>query len=312
MSCRTYSDRLDAYLDGMLTPGEQEAVAEHSVTCAECAEALRQTARYREIVRELPEHSPPSGLRERILAATTRQPQPVRRTLWDMLSAPQGWAVAGAAVVLLAVWAVVDWNGRDSSTTRLVERAAVTEEKGAVTSVLPETEERATKPVVIQPPVLTIGAQVGRERSSHKAPEMPRAGAAKTLVASALRPSGGGARVLEPSPAETAIKAATEELEESRGIASWKFNEGSSRRSRELAAGPTTVSAKADSMGVGGGSAESSSSMLQQARWSGDSVRESRDQINDDLARVMGAIEMQSWMNAKKDKPVMRLVKIKT
>jgi hypothetical protein len=52
--------------------------------------------------------------------------------------------------------------------------------------------------------------------------------------------------------------------------------------------------------------------MLQQARWSGDSVRESRDQINDDLARVMGAIEMQSWMNAKKDKPVMRLVKIKT
>ena len=94
-----FEEKLSAYLDGELTPGEHEAVEHHLETCSACQwelETLRQTIQW---TRELPTLTVPP------VFTIPVPPEPVRspRRRWNFLPILQG---ATALIAVLLVFAV--------------------------------------------------------------------------------------------------------------------------------------------------------------------------------------------------------------
>lgn len=106
MSCEATRERLSAYVDGELPPGEAAETAEHLASCAACAreyEAVLQTV---QTVREgLVRHHAPDVLRARVRTALRDEPAeraPVARRAWRApWQAP--WRAVAAALVVAVV-----------------------------------------------------------------------------------------------------------------------------------------------------------------------------------------------------------------
>jgi hypothetical protein len=152
--CATIAPLLDAYLDGELTPAEQETVKAHLATCASCraeAEAIRSiVADARALPRSLPpERDLWSGIGPRLTQAAVgpervRRPRPLRgwfrlaaaiglilfgaglATLWQRNTAPSPFAAEQArytaASTALAEKLAADPGQLDPSTRAVVER----------------------------------------------------------------------------------------------------------------------------------------------------------------------------------------------
>ena len=86
-------DLLSAYLDGELTPGEEEGLRTHLDTCPECRRELQLIGQGRSLVRGLPAVDPPFGFYERMLRSRHR---PARTAVA---------ALTGAAAVFVAMMA---------------------------------------------------------------------------------------------------------------------------------------------------------------------------------------------------------------
>ena len=92
--CSWTQERIEAYIDGELTPAEQGRLEDHAATCAACAAELEDARRLVGALRTLPSLTCPDAvsqaLQTRIRQA--RGKREVRR--W-------GWAYAAAAVLAL-------------------------------------------------------------------------------------------------------------------------------------------------------------------------------------------------------------------
>jgi hypothetical protein len=100
--CSEWEERLSLYVDGLLNPFDENAVAAHLSRCEACREAVVLWRAVGASVRRLPRELPPAELRARILASTTRRlgiRQRLRLGWWHL-------APALAAGLLLAWWSL--------------------------------------------------------------------------------------------------------------------------------------------------------------------------------------------------------------
>jgi len=101
-NCGQLELRLSDYLDGTLTPAEQEAAEAHVAGCVHCAQwlAARRAVLWLEQVEALPT---PPGLETRILAHTTGLAP--RLSIWEILA--NGWRALAQPRVALSVAAAL-------------------------------------------------------------------------------------------------------------------------------------------------------------------------------------------------------------
>ncbi len=113
------------YALGTLTEEEARSFASHLTTCDECQQSVRDLAAVGEaLARALPQHTPPPGLRDRVLTRATAPAARDRRVQSAILSqsGPRyGWLAAAAAVVA-AVTSVMAWQYREEAARARVEQ----------------------------------------------------------------------------------------------------------------------------------------------------------------------------------------------
>jgi len=68
-SCGKVSEKLSAFMDGELAPGERAAIKEHLSSCAACAEELRLFSAVDAGLKSLPAAEPPPFFAARVSAA---------------------------------------------------------------------------------------------------------------------------------------------------------------------------------------------------------------------------------------------------
>ena len=95
--CSWTQERIEAYIDGELTPAEQTRLEAHAATCAACAAELEDARRLVGALRTLPSLTCPDAVSQ---ALQTRIRQ-ARRQRLHVAVRRWGWAYAAAAVLAL-------------------------------------------------------------------------------------------------------------------------------------------------------------------------------------------------------------------
>lgn len=111
MECRSCIESLTAYLDGELSPGEQESVEKHLALCGPCRQEHESLAYTHRLLDRLPELPLDPSLWNRISSALTPAPAPFLAGFLDLRSQLfRRWvpltAMAGAAFLLLLVFSL--------------------------------------------------------------------------------------------------------------------------------------------------------------------------------------------------------------
>jgi hypothetical protein len=151
--------RLQAWIDGELSPEAIAAVRLHLKGCAACAEKADQARMSLALVHDawqssLPVLTPASRLRARIEQGLTAQPAPRNGFWWWPLTFPQ-WQIAGAIVVLIIASAA-------SIAVRLQQNA------------VPAPQTPAPLPPAEPPPQATVAAlQPATESNEDKGAALP-------------------------------------------------------------------------------------------------------------------------------------------
>ncbi len=101
MNCDDFNDKLPEYLDGTLTASEQATASEHARECAACQKTLARQESLAKAIRvslqcETGKLSLGAEARRKILAATTRKPEPA---VWESFRA---WFAATRRRMVLA------------------------------------------------------------------------------------------------------------------------------------------------------------------------------------------------------------------
>ena len=104
-NCTTIRDRIDAFVDGELEPGERRALETHCAHCESCARELRAAVDIRDALRALPVLTVP----RRVIDAAERDvriphivPMPARRAAHRYVPA----IAAALAVIVAGAWFV--------------------------------------------------------------------------------------------------------------------------------------------------------------------------------------------------------------
>jgi len=118
MVCETWTEKLDAYLDGELAPAETQALDEHLRGCASCAaESLNRVQQKRALQAAGQKFVPDPAFRARIQKSIVAR-RPAR---WNRLWFP---ALATAAVLLIAALFPITLNRRSRGEQLLLSELA--------------------------------------------------------------------------------------------------------------------------------------------------------------------------------------------
>jgi anti-sigma factor RsiW len=124
MSCAEWDDRIDAYVDGELTPADTAAFRAHAKNCAECAALTLSATGSKAVIRRAGvRYSATPALRARVFASIKAEGQPA---IVEMKKRRSGfaeyfsgvwprWAVAIAALLLIAAGLFMASNRRQES-----------------------------------------------------------------------------------------------------------------------------------------------------------------------------------------------------
>jgi len=130
MDCSEAREHLSELNRGRLEPGPAEAVRAHVDTCASCAKALQVDAEVRALIQvEAPRYTAPPALRARIRTlladSAPARPAAARSSGWRAWLFGHRWtagSLAGAAAIIVLVWAGSLWMARDP-VSLLLDRA---------------------------------------------------------------------------------------------------------------------------------------------------------------------------------------------
>src|SRR5271155_3236512 len=101
MVCETWTDKLDAYLDGELPPAEARALGEHLRGCAACAaESLSRVQQKRAVQAAGQRFTPDPAFRARIQQSIAARP-PARRNWFRLPVLATAMALVIAAALFL-------------------------------------------------------------------------------------------------------------------------------------------------------------------------------------------------------------------
>lgn len=116
MQCNNIREMLSAHLDGVLEPSDHTMVTQHLGACPACRSEWEDLRMVVELVRELPEITPPAefrhNLRKRIEAMPDHRSRIKKAALWPALTGSKiSRVVAVAATVILTAGVTALWYG---------------------------------------------------------------------------------------------------------------------------------------------------------------------------------------------------------
>jgi len=117
MPCRNINEMLSPYIDGMLEASQAAQVEQHIAACAACRTEYDKLRTVVELVKGLPEVTPPSEFHSNLLQKLQTLPTPSvsgGQTVWIRQLAWGKWsqALAVAAVLMLTVGVTALWYGK--------------------------------------------------------------------------------------------------------------------------------------------------------------------------------------------------------
>ena len=148
-----FEERLSAYLDGELTPGEHEAVKRHVTTCAACQWELETLGQTMQWTRELPAVAVPRVFTIPIPA----QPERLSRRRWNFLPVLQGATALIAVLLVFTVAGDLMLGGLRMGSAPQQEAAPISVE------VTQEFEAAAEAPVAAEPEAEVVVEKVVEE-----------------------------------------------------------------------------------------------------------------------------------------------------
>ena len=144
MTCRTFEDLADAYLDDELDAALSAEVRQHLSTCLACAEAHTAQVALRDLVREHALHyRAPDALRDRVRATLRHANRPP--------ASPWRWIGIAAAILLAAslAWNFALFRSRASFADRIAQDVLSSHVRSLIGSHLldvPSTDQHTVKP----------------------------------------------------------------------------------------------------------------------------------------------------------------------
>ncbi len=107
MECPDVRKNLSAYLEGIVSPEDQEFIDQHLASCPACSRALYELNRTGKVLKNLKEVEPPPGMKQKIMARVREEAEP-KKGLIQKLFYPLHIKVPleAFATVLIAVLAV--------------------------------------------------------------------------------------------------------------------------------------------------------------------------------------------------------------
>jgi hypothetical protein len=217
MECRDVRKNLSAYLEGMVSPEDQELIDQHLGSCRACSKALYELNRTGEVLRNLQEVEPPPGMKQKIMARVREEAEPkkgfIQKFFYPLhIKVPlEALATVLIAVIAVYVFKTVAPQMKDlqipsvrepvtarqkapypakapAAEMRAPQEEAVPQEPPARTkekdlAVAPkETEKRAPLPLPAEAP------KIGESSTAERAPSTP--------VGAGVAPTGEDKRVL--------------------------------------------------------------------------------------------------------------------
>jgi hypothetical protein len=119
MECRDIRKNLSAYMEGMVSPEDQELIEQHLASCRSCGTALYELNRAGEVVKNLKEVEPPPWMKQRIMARVREEAEPKKGFLQKLfyplhIKVPlEAFATVLVAVVAVYVFKAVEPQMKD-------------------------------------------------------------------------------------------------------------------------------------------------------------------------------------------------------
>ncbi|MCK9197100.1 MAG: zf-HC2 domain-containing protein [Syntrophales bacterium] len=206
MTCNEIENRLSAYMEGLLPPGEKKDTEEHLATCPRCRQALSDLKQVEKLVKGLEEVEPPLFFEHRIMSLVREeagQKQGFLRRIFHPLYIKV--PVQVLATLLIAVLGFYVFQKGDPAMKQMAPLPLPMAESRKV--LVPDESPRGTShPAVVKPaPQQSAGDLPGDNRRPF-APPPPGSGGKADRNADVQAPTGKD-YLSGPSPAVPAIQS---------------------------------------------------------------------------------------------------------
>jgi len=206
MECQDIRKNLSAYLEGMVSPEDQELIDQHLASCRACSTALYELNRTGEVLKNLKEVEPPPWMKQKIMARVREEAEPkkgfIQKLFYPLhIKVPlEAFATVLIAVVAVYVFKAVEPQMKDLQVPS-VREPVIARQEAPYPAKAPAAETQAPreKAVAQEIPAKTKGKDLAVvQKETEKRTRMDEEVAVKKLKEAP--PSGSEIKAL-PAPA---------------------------------------------------------------------------------------------------------------
>lgn len=230
MECQDIRKNLSAYLEGMVSPEDQELIDQHLASCRACSTALYELNRTGEVLKNLKEVEPPPWMKQKIMARV-REEAGQKKGILQKLFFPlhikvplEAFATVLIAVVAVYVFKAIEPQMKDLQVPSVREPVIARQEAPYPAKVpAAETQAPREKAVAQEIPAKTKGKDLAVvQKETEKRTPLP-------LAPPAEPPKIGESRTAESAPSPPAAVGVAPTREDKMALA-----EGAARERKEL------------------------------------------------------------------------------